>query len=343
MKQRKLKEGTDFACALPKMLKHFCCRNALRSLSALYRFFLPCFLCCLGLFLAGCSRRGHSQYNGYYIYCLDTNETRVASEEYTPSATETEPLIRELMKRMEQEPKDISLKKAIPDNVILDEYILTAAGDLSLYWTASYGSLSGVSEILRRAAIVKTLCQIPEIKNVQFYVSGQPLTDSNMNAIGFMASDTFIDNTGDDAYMQTATLNMYYSNSQGTGLLAVPVKVTYDATIPLEQLAMEQLIKGPDNIQGTDKDILLKTIPEGTKINKISVKENTCYLDLSAEFLLKRSNISDDVAIYSVVNTLVELPNINKVQFSINGEQVLLFDDTVNFGEPFENNLSLVN
>lgn len=314
-----------------------------KGTTILYRFLLTGSLCCVGIFLMACSRRGKSDYNGYYIYCLDTNETRVVSEEYTPATEETELLIRELMKRMEKEPKDISFKKAIPDNVILDEYILNATGDLSLYWTASYGNLSGVSEILRRAAIVKTLCQIPEIKNVQFYVSGQPLTDSNMNAIGFMTADTFIDNTGDNAYMQTATLNMYYSNSQGTGLCVVPVKVTYDATIPLEQLAMEQLMKGPDNIQGTDKDRLLKTIPEGTKINKISVKENTCYLDLSSEFLSKRSNISDDVAIYSVVNTLVELPNINKVQFSINGEQVLLFDDTVNFGEPFENNLSLVN
>lgn len=308
-----------------------------------YRFLLVGVLCCLGLFLVGCSGKKQTDYNGYYIYCLDTNETKVASEEYTPSAKETEPLIRELMTRMEKEPKNISLKKAIPDSVVLDEYILTATGDLSLYWTASYSNLSGVSEILRRAAIVKTLCQVPGIKNVQFYISGQPLTDSNMNAIGFMSADTFIDNTGDTAYMQTATLNMYYSNSQGTGLIVVPVKVTYDATIPLEQLVMEQLMKGPDNIQGTEKNVLLKTVPEGTKINKISVKENTCYLDLSSEFLLKRSNISDDVAIYSVVNTLVELPNINKVQFSIDGEQVLLFDDTVNFGEPFENNLNLVN
>lgn len=299
-------------------------------------------VCCLSLFLTACGGKEDAEYNGYYIYCLDTNETKVASEQYTPVAEETDKLIRELMKQMEKEPKDISLKKAIPDNVLLDDYTLSSTGDLSLYWTSSYGNFTGVSEILRRAAIVKTLCQIPNIKSVQFYVSGQPLTDSNMNAIGFMTADTFIDNTGDTAYTQTATLNMYYSNSQGTGLIEVPVRVTYDATIPLEQLAMEQLIKGPDTIEGTNQNELLKTVPEGTKINKISVKENTCYLDLSSEFLGKISNISDDVAIYSVVNTLVELPNINKVQFSIDGEQVLLYDDIVNFGEPFENNLNLV-
>jgi len=294
------------------------------------------------LLLAGCGKRENNDAEGFSVYCLDANDTKIASEKYTPKGKDTDSLILELVGRMGKEPKDISLKQAIPDNVKLDEYSFNGQGDLSLYWSASYGNFTGVSEILRRAAIVKTLCQIPEIQNIQFYVAGQPLTDSNMNAIGFMMADTFIDNTGETAYMQTALLGMYFSDRQGTGLVKVPVEITYDATIPMEQLAMEQLMKGPDSIEGTVKKGLLKTVPEGTKINKISVKENTCYLDLSSDFMEKRSDISDEVAIYSVVNTLVELPSINKVQFSIDGKQMLLFDDRVSFGEPFECNLDLV-
>lgn len=293
-------------------------------------------------FLTACSKEENDNYEGYYVYCLNTNETKVSGEKYTPKEEETEKLLAEFLGQMEQEPEDISLKKAIPDDVSLDEYTLSAEGDLSLYWNAAYGNYTGVTEILRRAAIVKTLCQIPDISNIQFYIAGQPLTDSNMNAVGFMTAETFIDNTGDTAYMQTASLTMYYANDSGTGLVETPVKITYDATIPLEQLAMEQLLKGPKDIEGVDGQDLRKTIPDGTKINKISVKENTCYLDLSSEFLEKRSDISDDVAIYSVVNTMVELSNINKVQFSIDGEQVLLFDDEISFGEPFENNFNIV-
>ena len=298
-------------------------------------FFCMCFL------LTGCKKKD-SDYKGYYIYCLDANETKVATETYHKKNSDTEKLIQELIRRMEKEPRDISLKKAIPDKVTLDNYTLNEKGDLCLYWTASYGNYSGVSEILRRAAIVKTLCQIPDVRSVQFYVAGQPLTDSNMNAIGFMTAETFIDNTGETAYTQTATLNMYFSDSAGMGLVEIPVIVTYDATIPLEQLAMEQLMKGPDAINGTNQKRMLKTIPDGTQINKISIKENTCYLDLSSEFLEKRDNVSDEVAIYSVVNTLVELSNINKVQFSIDGQQVLLYDERINFGEPFESNLDIV-
>jgi germination protein M len=159
-----------------------------------------------------------------------------------------------------------------------------------------------------------------------------------------MTADSFIDNTGGETtYKQKATLNMYFSDSTGRNLVKVPVDITYDATIPLEQLAVEQLIKGPYSIDGVDPDKVEATIPEKTDLNKISVKENICYVDFSDEFLDKRTNISAEATIYSVVNTLVELSNINKVQFSINGEQVLLYNDTIDFGSTFERNLDIVN
>lgn len=300
-------------------------------------FFLLLAIC----FLGSCSRK-KEEYKGSYIYCMDTNETKVEGEEYTPKAKKTDDLIKEFLSRMDREPENISLKKAIPDNVTLDEYTLSREGDLCLYWTSSYGNYTGISEILRRAAIVKTLCQVPDVKTVEFYVAGQPLTDSNMNAVGFMTEDTFIDNTGQDAYTQTATLTVYFSNKSGTKLKKVPVEITYDATIPLEQLAVEQLITGPASVKGISDTELLKTIPDRTKINKISVKENTCYLDLSDEFMEKRPDISDNVAIYSVVNTLTDLSNINKVQFSIDGEQIMYYNEYVGFGEPFETNLDIV-
>jgi len=299
------------------------------------------FISVLLISLAGCGR-SEKEYKGYYIYCTDTNETKVEGEKYTPKNKDMDGLIKEFLRQMDREPENISLKKAIPENVTLDDYAVNSEGDLCLYWTASYGNYTGISEILRRAAIVKTLCQVPGVETVEFYVAGQPLTDSNMNAVGFMTADSFIDNTGKEAYTQNTTLMVYFSNKSGTKLKKVPVETTYDATIPLEQLAVDQLIAGPAAIKDVSGTELLKTIPDGTKINKISVKENTCYLDLTEDFMEKRPDISDSVAIYSVVNTLTELPNINKVQFSIEGEQVMLYNDYVGFGEPFETNLDIV-
>lgn len=288
-------------------------------------------------------RHHNQEYHGYYIFCVDSNETKVKYERYTPKNTDPDKLIQEFLTRMQRDPKDISMKKAIPDNVTIDEYTLSDAGELTLYLDSAYGNYSGVNEILRRASIVKTLCQITEVDSVQFYVAGQPLTDSNANAIGFMTADTFIDNTGGESvYQQSAVLNIYFATKNGDALEMVPVQITYDATIPLEQMTIEQLIKGPDSIKGIDKDQVLPTIPDSTVLNSVTVKEHTCYVDFSNEFLKKRDNISSEVAVYSVVNTLTELSTVNKVQFSIDGEQVLLYNDVINFGDVFERNLDLV-
>ena len=318
---------------------------------------LPCtdFLCkhslfpCLLLIIivslfTGCSKKKTKEYDGYYIYGLDANETAVVAEKFSPKAFSGKALIKETLEKMQTDPDDIAMKKVIPDDVVVDDYQISATGELSLYFSASYGNYTGVNEILRRAAIVKTFCQFPDVLTIQFYVAGQPLTNSNSDVVGQMNADTFIDNTStvNDGYTQSTTLNMYFADATGTKLVEIPVKVTYDAAIPVEQLAVEQLILGVSSIRGVDDKVAISTVPSDTVLNNISVKENICYVDFSSEFLNKRSNISSEVAVYSVVNTLVELSDINKVQFSIDGEKVLLYNETIGFGDAFERNLDLV-
>ncbi|MCI5588386.1 MAG: GerMN domain-containing protein [Lachnospiraceae bacterium] len=302
-----------------------------------------CFIT-MALILTGCkSKKSKETYNGYYIFGINATETKVSYEKYKPKSDSSLALIDEFIKKMQQEPHDLSMKKAIPDDVKIDDSVLAGSGELSLYLNAAYSNYTGTAEILRRAAIVKTLCQIPDVKAVEFYVAGQPLTNSKMETIGLMTSDLFIDNTdGEKSYKQQATLNIYFADSSGTSLIKEPVKIQYDATLPLEELAVRQLIKGPSTVKNINSKKLLPTVPKGTILNKITTKENTCYIDFSDDFLKKPNNITDEVAIYSVVNTLIELPTINKVQFSINGEQVLIYNDKINFGDAFKRNLDIV-
>ncbi len=299
----------------------------------------------MGMFLlAGCGRKKQADYNGKYIYYIDANETKLVYEEYTPKNDQTEKQIEEYIRQLQKDPSDIAKKKVLLDDVKVEEYNLDDTGHLTLYMNAAYGNLTGISEILRRAAIVKTLCQVDGVFSIQFYVAGQPLTDSNMTPVGYMSEESFVDNTGGtSAYQKTARMNIYFSDTTGNHLEMLTVDITYDATIPLEQLAMEQLIKGPYSILGIDEKRALPTIPEGTELNKITIKDKTCYVDLSSEFLKKRADVSAEVTIYSVVNTLSELSTINKVQFSIDGEQALTYNETLDFSGVFERNLDIVN
>ena len=52
--------------------------------------------------------------------------------------------------------------------------------------------------------------------------------------------------------------------------------------------------------------------------------------------------MTSDVTIYSITNSLVELPNVNKVQISVNGETNLFYRENVNLATVFERNLDLL-
>lgn len=95
---------------------------------------------------------------------------------------------------------------------------------------------------------------------------------------------------------------------------------------------MELLIEGPQNTN------LKKTIPEGTKINKAELKGETLYLDLSKEFIENHEGgeEKESITIYSIVNTMTRLTEVNAVKILIDGEENKAFkDNKIKFDDPF--------
>ena len=84
------------------------------------------------------------------------------------------------------------------------------------------------------------------------------------------------------------------------------------------------------------------TVPEGTKLIKTTTKEGICYIDFNSSFLNKRAGLSDEVAVYSIVNSLAELSTVSKVQFTIDGVSVEKYGDGMVFDGIFERNLDIV-
>lgn len=86
---------------------------------------------------------------------------------------------------------------------------------------------------------------------------------------------------------------------------------------------MNLLIEGPKN------ERLEKTIPDGTKINKIELKENVLWIDLSKEFIEnhKTGVEAESRTIYSIVNTMTQLNEVEAVKFVIDGKEDCIFKD----------------
>lgn len=212
---------------------------------------------------------------------------------------------------------------------------------LSIYFSSAYYNVKGIDEVLLRAAIVKTLCQVDGIEYVEFFVENETLAVDG-EVVGVMSELSFMNSMGSDTESQEKYVTLYFSDVSGSVMKEVTSKLTYDMTVPLARLLVEQLLAGPENIPDVNTSDVRQTIPEGTFLNSLTIRDNVCYLDLSKEFVNPQAEVKSEIVIYSIVNTLCELSDVNKVQFTIDGEQRQEYGDTKNFDAPFERNLDLV-
>ena len=288
------------------------------------------------LLMAGCRKQQQVDESGYRIWYINQDETCLKYENKELQSKNEEGLLREMMEVMRETPTDDELKPVIPEDVTLLDFDF-AHNQLYLDFSPEYKKMPKVYEVLCRAAIVRTLGQIDGVEYVDFQVNGEPLTDLEGKEIGLMNEDQFIENAGEEinAY-KTADLTLYFANKAGDKLVGQRVAMEYNSNISLEKLIVEQLIAGPP-FEGA-----YPTIPSETKLLNISIKDNICYVNLDEGFLGTGYNVIESIPVYSIVNSLIENTDAQKVQISINGETNRMFRESINFDTIFEKNEGLI-
>ena len=288
------------------------------------------------LLMAGCREQQQVDESGYRIWYINQDETCLKYENKELQSKNEEGLLREMMEVMRETPTDDELKPVIPEDVELLDFDFEH-NQLYLDFSPEYKKMPKVYEVLCRAAIVRTLGQIDCVEYVDFQVNGEPLTDLEGKEIGLMNEDQFIENAGEEinAY-KTADLTLYFSNKAGDKLVGQRVAMEYNSNISLEKLIVEQLIAGPP-FEGA-----YPTIPSETKLLNISIKDNICYVNLDEGFLGTGYNVIESIPVYSIVNSLIENTDAQKVQISINGETNRMFRESINFDTIFEKNEGLI-
>ena len=179
------------------------------------------------------------------------------------------------------------------------------------------------------------------VEYVEFYVGDNPLMIDG-ETVGIMSKLSFLDSVGGEGYTQEKYVTLYFSSNDGTKMQEITTKLTHDMTVPLARLLIEQLLKGPNEISDANTSDVRDTIPAGTKLNSLTIRDHVCYVDFSKEFMNMQADVSSGVVVYSIVNTLCELSDVNKVQFTIDGEQQEIYGDIKNFTGSFERNLDMV-
>lgn len=280
-----------------------------------YKYRLLSFAICLFLFvglLSGCSVTPEISEDTFGVYYIDSTQTGLVKEKFNLKGNTASEKIDLLIDELSTNRADVNTTCAIPDDVVVSEYELVD-GELVLHFNREYQSLGSVREVLLRSAVAKTMLQLDEVESVSFYIADEPVKDASGNVTGKMTEDSFIDNFGtEEEALESATFVLYYATADGQNLVKKSRVIHFNNSMTVESVVLTYLTKAPDS----DDDAKAVLSPS-VKVISATTKEGTCYVKLDSSFLSQLENVSTNVAIYGIVNSLTELDNVNRVDISI--------------------------
>jgi len=275
---------------------------------------------------------------GYNIYYINNSETMIGAFPYKLSATKGTAIIDECIDALRAKPDDKGYKAVLNDevNIVKDGY---PGNDrtLKLYFDENYSKMSKTTEILVRAAIVKTLTQFSGIVNyVSFCVGDKWIQDDSGNTLKMNGEDYVSTLNLLKTQVTEADFSLYFASKDGKNLKKTTVSMKYDQTTHPEQVVIDALIRGPS------ENDLKAVLSKSTQIRSTYVKDGVCQVDFNQGFLEKVGSQSFYLNLYSVVNSLAELDDIDKVQITVDGKNVETGPDNVPMGGELSPDMSLV-
>lgn len=270
------------------------------------------------------------------VYYLSHDETKLVQKVETFKNKDPLKKIELALGKIKNVETNLEYQSPFSKGLIVEKVVLDK-NQVYLYFNKEYENLDNVQEVLLRAAIVRTVIQIKGVDCISFYVNDLPLEDKSKKTVGAMTKDSFVENIGAQINsINTTNITLYYATEDGNKMVAIDRKVYTSSNVSKEKLVLEHMLEKPKEAG------VLKPLPDATKLLSVSTMDGICFVNLDSGFLKHNFNISESVVIYSIVNSLCELPTVNKVQISVNGETKMKYREKMGLDEIYERNLDLV-
>lgn len=276
-----------------------------------------CFLIlCALLLLAACAAPAGDE-GGYTIYCLtnlDSAATGGADAIYplTVSAEgETdERIASHLLSKMLAADGETYNSPLPRGTRVLDVNIENGLATVNL--SDTYASLSGMDLTLADACITLSLCQLPSVERVSVLVEGRSLPYRERQVMA--AGDVLLSHMDD--VMRTLRVRLFFPDAETGELLFESRTLQLYEGQTKAAAVLEALLRGPED------ENLTAVLPEGTEVVSSRVDEGICYVNLTKEFLenMPESMQQQENVIYSLVQSLCSLSDIQAVQIAVEGE-----------------------
>jgi len=290
---------------------------------------IPLFLL-LTLLLSACAGEERESDQGlitiYYAASDSVKDKSVSiGQESRPVENGSETL-KTALKAVMGRPQNVGLKSPFAEGVTLLSHSINE-GVLELHMSDTFADMREGDKVIARACLALTLCGLEGIDSISVFVGDVP------DVRVLKAGDIAIANT--ELNPRRKRIRLYFAHS-GESLKEELRDIIVDGERELAQYVMQELLAGPSGGE------LYSAIPAGTRLLSLTIEGRTCIVDLSHEFMDNRpqTELEEELAIYSIVNSLTALTTIDKVQFLIEGKKAELYY-SIEIFNPITNNTDI--
>ncbi len=292
------------------------------------------FLCSILLAAAGCGR-DIGERRSCDLYFLNSEKTAMVKETRNiPDNTKDE--LAFAVQGLIAGPSEIENVRTIPEGT---ELLSISVKDkiATVDFNNKFDEGTNIEKLWSRYTLVLTLCEFDGIEKVKIFTEGKELmgisSGEPLPALG--KGDIVTDSS--QIHNDKTTLTLYFGDSNVMYLVAESRQVEIKEGEKKEKVVVEELLKGPKN------EKLIALFKPEVKVLSAETKEGVCFVNFSADLSSKLSGGSalELLLVYSVVNSLCELKDVDKVQFLIEGKKVESLSHMY-MAEPFEPNPDLL-
>lgn len=207
-----------------------------------------------------------------------------------------------------------SMQSPVPYGMTYQRYTYDDRDTVNLVFTVDWESSDEYRVVLCKAAFVRTLCQLEGVDTVTYELVD--IVDST-NVVKEEYTESSYADIG-DILASESEQDIYMPDSMGQKLVKKTIVIDRSSAKSVETQVLDALVR---EYEGT-------VTPFGgrTAVKNVEVDDGVCTVTFNEYFAMGKTGVDNEIAVYSIVDSLVEIDGIRRVKLTIDGADDMLGD-----------------
>jgi germination protein M len=168
------------------------------------------------------------------------------------------------------------------------------------------------------ASLTWSLTSLQGVRGIQIFFGDDEFSRSDGTPVGLLTRANVNLEGVPSVQLVRQTVTLYFADPNALWLVGERREVEFDpndGAQTLEWHIVNELLRGP-RLPGNSE-----TMPADLRLLSVTTNAGVCFVDFTSAFRAT-STTAEMLMVYSIVNSLTELDNVNRVQFLIYGGHV---------------------